>query len=418
MDDLVLPTKDGKANLSLIFRFDNDFLPYKKITLNNEIERSEDHQFYTIARLNAEIYKGRAKRRGRNDQEVTSRDLWVDTLYTKTFDETESKKLYASGSLTNTLEPGEYNYALQLSLMEKTSELNLLEKNNKRSTNRQNVSIVDWNEKKTGEILLVKEKTDQNTLKLMNMEDNVLFGKDFMALIRIPDFDNAYDYSLKILKVRANQRDTTKIRAIYAEMISKSDISTKVFPELTKGKDPSLFLTSSETGFTYALVSIPNSTFENAAYIVELTSSNGDEILAKSFFRSYWPDMPASLYNLDISIDMMKFIVSEVQLKDLKKGNAKQKEEKFRTFWESKDPTPGTVYNELMSEYYRRIDFAFKEFSNQGNFAGHESDQGEVYIKFGPPDSKERRFPTKGKVVEIWSYKKPKICIRSQHRIR
>lgn len=57
-----------------------------------------------------------------------------------------------------------------------------------------------------------------------------------------------------------------------------------------------------------------------------------------------------------------------------------------------------------MAEYYRRIDYAFKEFSNRGNLAGHESDQGKVYINYGPPDSKDRQFPKNGEVIEIWKY--------------
>ena len=68
------------------------------------------------------------------------------------------------------------------------------------------------------------------------------------------------------------------------------------------------------------------------------------------------------------------------------------------------DPTPNTVLNERMAEYYRRIDYAFKQFGNRGNLAGHESDQGKVFINFGPADEIDRQFPTNGKVIEIWKY--------------
>ena len=394
IDDIVLPTEDGRANMSLIFRFDNDFLPYKKISVTDEIVAPEGMEYYTIARLNSEIFKGEAKRRNSN-LEIASRDLWTDTLFTKTFQETESKELYASGSLTNTLDSGMYHYVLQLSLMESTNE---------RNSNRQNVRIWDWDKKPLGEIYLIKEKTDDGKKVLMNMNDNVLFGKDFMVLVRIPNYSESDEYSIKISTAQAGRSDTTKVESVYTSSISDTDIMKNIIPSLTEGMDPAITYTNSENGYTYALVSVPNSTFENSAYIVEVTSKELEKPVAKSFFKSYWRDMPASLLNLDVAIENMKFIVSEAEIKRLKSGNSQEKERKFRAFWDSKDPTPNTVYNELMAEYFRRVDFAFKEYRNPGNPNGHETDQGEVYIKYGPPNSKDRRFPTNGEVIEIWTY--------------
>lgn len=395
IDDIVLPSEDGKAILSFIFRFDNDFLPFKKVSLKEGIKAPSEMDFYTIARLNAEIFNGKLSRRNKS-YDTISRDIWTDTLFTKTFEDTESKKRYASGSLSNALEPGDYNFVLQLSLMESVNE---------RSSNRQNVKIWDWNTKPTGEILLIKEKNQSNDLTLMNMDDNVMFGKDFTTLIRIPNYNDQQEYTISISEARFGRKDTTKTRTVYTKTISKQDIQQNVVPVLSKGIEPMISMKETSQNYTYAIVSIPNSTFENSAYMMEVISSDSKKPLAKRIFRSYWQNMPASLLNLDVALNMMKFIIDEEQLKSLKSGNTAEKEKKFREFWASKDPTPETVYNELMAEYFRRIDYAFKEFGNQGNLEGHESDQGEVYIKFGPPDSKDRRFPTNGNVVEIWNYK-------------
>lgn len=395
IDNIILPTEDGQANMSLIFRFDNDFLPYKKISPNDQISAPKGMEFFTIARLNSEIFKGKAARRANSEVETVSRDLWADTLFTKTFEETESKNLYASGSLSNILEPGIYNYVLQLSLMESTRD---------RNSSRQNVRIWDWDNKPTGEVYIIKEKNTDSHLKLMNLNDHVLFGKDFMALIRIPNYSAENSYSIDVFKTRVNRRDTLKSESVYSSAISNQEVKNGVIPKLSQGKDPSLSLIDTDMDFSYVLLTIPNSTFENSTYIVEVNSSVSDKPVAKSFFRSYWQNMPASLLNLDIAIENMKFIISENELKRLKSGNNQEKEKKFRAFWDQKDPTPNTVYNELMAEYYRRIDFAFKEYRNPGNPIGYESDQGEVYIKFGPPDSKDRQFPTNGKVLEVWKY--------------
>jgi len=395
IDEIILPTEDGKANLSIIFRFDNDFLPFKKISPNDAINPPKGMEFFTIARLNSEIYKGKASRRNNSSIETVSRDLWADTLFTKTFEETESNSKYASGSLSNTLEPGDYNFVLQLSLMENTRD---------RNSNKQNIKIWDWENKPTGEMYFIKEKSSNDRLPLMNLDDNVLFGNDFMLLIRIPKYSDEKSYSIDIYRANAQRQDTTKGASVYSSIISNKDVMTGVLPKLSIGEEPSLTLIETEMDFSYVLVSIPNSTFENDAYITEITTKDSKTPLAKTFFRSYWQNMPASLLNLDVAIENMKFIVSEQELKRLKSGSNQEKEKKFRTFWDTKDPTPNTVYNELMSEYYRRVDFAFKEYRNPGNPIGYESDQGDIYIKFGPPNSIDRQFPTSGKVLEVWEY--------------
>lgn len=404
IDDLIIPTEDGKTNVSIIFRFDNDFLPYKKKTYTDDIEAPEGMDFYTIARLNSEIFKGESRRRQLNNSEIAARDLWIDTLYTKTFEETESKDLYASGSLTNTLEAGKYNYVLQLSLMENTNE---------RSSNPTNLRVVDWDKKKKGEIILIKEVSENKELPLMNLSNNVLFGKDFYSLIRIPNYNPSNKYTIDISKAKVTRKDTVGTESVLNFDISTSDISENVLPSLTPGKEPSIVLSKSEQNYTYALVKIPNSTLDNSAYLLEVNSSEDTEPVAKTLFRSYWPDMPASLLNLNISIDMMKHIVSEEVLKEIKSGSQKEKEAKFREFWVTKDPSPNTIYNELMAEYYRRIDYSFREFGNRGNFDGHESDQGKVYIKYGPPVSTDRQFPTNGKVLEVWDYGNKKFVFEA-----
>lgn len=397
-DNILIPTEDGKSELGIIFRFNNDFLPYKKITVDSELNAPDGAEYFTTIRLNKEVFRGRAERgRRANDQvEVASRDMWIDTLFTQTFEQTESADFYASGSLLTALEPGEYNYVLQLSLIENTND---------RNSNQRNFRIPDFSEKQTGEVYLIKPDAEINgNLELTNVGNNIFFGEDFHTLIRIPEYTDEGEYHIKINRMNAGRRDTTKGDQVLEYEITSDDLINGKRPILTKGDDPALKMVESELGFTYAFVKIPHSTFQNAAYSISLISSESDRPLAQKFFRSYWPNMPASLLNLDIAIDHLKFILDEEQVKQLKDGSSSEKEQKFREFWVRRDPSKGTVYNELMAEYYRRIDYAFLEFSNRGNLAGHESDQGKVYINYGPPDSVDRQFPTNGNVIEVWKY--------------
>jgi len=75
----------------------------------------------------------------------------------------------------------------------------------------------------------------------------------------------------------------------------------------------------------------------------------------------------------------------------------------IRQFWLRRDPTPDTIANELQEEHYRRIAWTNDRFGDRGT-PGWKSDQGMVYIKFGPPDNQEdHSTETPGRVK--WMYR-------------
>jgi len=314
-------------------------------------------------------------------------------LYVTNFEDTQSDKKFASGALSAKLAPGTYNYVLQLSMLQEINE---------RSTQRREIQISSLENKTNGEIYLINSVTETSNgmeYMLMNMDDNITFGKDFTALIRIPEYKPGTTYTAIVQKTRENGNPDS----LYNANISSEEILKNVSLSVSNRSEPALTLNSSGE-YTYAAIKIPSSTFDNSSYKLTIKNSSKDSTVAERNFQTYWQEMPASLYNLNIAIDMMKFIISEDELNRIKQGSDKEKERKFRAFWDQRDPTPNTVYNELMAEYYSRIDHAYKEFGSQQEPLGHESDRGEVYIKFGPPNSKERVFPPGGKTREIWKY--------------
>lgn len=398
VDSIVLPG-NGEADptFAIIFRFDNDFLPYKKANPGEEIEIPEGQEYYTSIRLNSEIFKGKYNRRKVNDIELISSDFWSDTVFVSNFEQTQSKKRFVAGHLATTLSPGEYNYILQLGLGQSNSE---------RNSSRQNTRIPDYKTKKTGEVYLVRSVTDNDgsqQLLLINQNDNVEFGKDFYTLVRIPDYEAGSSYDVTLNKTRINRGDTTVSNEVYRETIPASSIYTNSYISLADAEHPTIELNESGGSYTYALVKIPNSTFENDTYGLRVFKNGEDKPLARRLIRSFWADMPASLFSLNVSLDMLKFILDEDRLKEMKKGNNAEKERKLRAFWKRQDQTPGTVYNELMAEYYRRVDYAYENFSSL-QIPGFENDQGILYIRQGPPKSIDRQFPTNGRVLEVWDY--------------
>ncbi len=396
--EIQLPgVSDDTTQVIFIFRFDNDFLPFKKISYNDEIEAPEGAEYFSTVRLNSEIFTGKVRNRGDDDYVSASRDVWQDTLFASSYEDTQSGELYNSGYLRTELSPGQYNYLLQLSIMGETND---------RNSRRQNLNVKNFATSKTGEIYLIKPGSQRSEpLDLLNLGDKVFYGKDYRVLVRIPEFSDSDAYRVEIEKVRASRNDTSSVNTIYTADIRAEDIHAGKKLVFQGEGALSLHMKNAEgPGHTYALVDIPNRGFENTTFRLNIFRKGQEKPVASRLIRSYWPDMPPALYSLDMALDMLKYIVSDSELKELKKGSDKEKEARFRQFWASKDPTPDTEYNELMTEYYRRIDYAFKEYSNPEHPLGQETDMGQIYIKFGPPVSKDRRFPEKGRAIETWTY--------------
>ena len=403
VDSILLPGNgEQNATFAIVFRFDNDFLPYKKINPGDEIKPQDGKEYFTSIRLNSEIFEGKYDRKNVNNIATVNSDFWSDTVFVSTFEETQSKKRFVAGHLSTKLEEGEYNYLLQLGLGESVSE---------RNSSRENLRVPDFTTKKTGEVYLVKKVSDISSgknLLLTNQNDNVEFGKDFYALVRIPEYDASASYDVTINKTRVNRRDTTLNDEVYRNTIAKTDIYSGSYATLAKDQQPTITLNTSDGNHTYAIVKIPNSTFENDTYSLRVLKNGEKRPVARQVVRSFWADMPASLFSLNISIDMLSYILDEERIKDLRKGNNAEKEKKLRAFWKAQDPTPNTVFNELMAEYYRRVDYAYENFSSL-QVPGFDNDQGILYIKQGPPDSINRQFPTNGQVLEIWDYGKERF---------
>jgi GWxTD domain-containing protein len=116
--------------------------------------------------------------------------------------------------------------------------------------------------------------------------------------------------------------------------------------------------------------------------------------------------MPLSLYHPEVAIRNLAFIEDRKTIRLLLKGTREEQEAHIRAYWKERDPTPATEVNELMAEYYRRVDLAASRFRT-GKYPvpdGLETDQARVYIVHGEPDDVERTFPDGGGVEEVWAY--------------
>ncbi|HRI48014.1 MAG TPA: GWxTD domain-containing protein, partial [Ignavibacteriaceae bacterium] len=117
-----------------------------------------------------------------------------------------------------------------------------------------------------------------------------------------------------------------------------------------------------------------------------------------------WINKPKSLHNIDFAIKMLNYIEDENVVASIKK--AKNESIALYNYWGKIDPSKETKFNELMYEFYTRVDYAVKNFTTVGVKNGAESDRGKVFIVYGEPSEIARINNHLGKVSEIWSYQK------------
>jgi GWxTD domain-containing protein len=109
------------------------------------------------------------------------------------------------------------------------------------------------------------------------------------------------------------------------------------------------------------------------------------------------------VFDIDEALNQMHYILDNKERKKIRNTSKLKSEKLFRELWKKRDPTPNTSINELMNEYYKRVNYANVQFS--GFREGWETDMGMVYIILGPPDDIEKYIDDQHQEpFEAWYY--------------
>ncbi|MBP1691560.1 MAG: hypothetical protein H6Q32_912 [Bacteroidetes bacterium] len=141
---------------------------------------------------------------------------------------------------------------------------------------------------------------------------------------------------------------------------------------------------------------------------VDVTTAAGTRATLSRPVRALWPEMPFSLKDVDGALDALRIITSPRQLDSLRSGSFEQKRDALEAFWQSRNPNAGTARNEVMAEYYRRVDYAIRNFGTIRVPDGSRSDRGKIYILYGAASRTERALNPAGAHMETWIYERLK----------
>ncbi len=256
----------------------------------------------------------------------------------------------------------------------------------------------DYRTKTAVKIINVRDYRDIFSISDIMLVDRVRFwGKNGKAQELSPSFS------------RSSAKDS--ILSFYFEMYHlKSDAAVRIFYNIVnknseKILSDSVYMNSLYSSIGY-LLNVKMKNIPNGTYFLNVGINQDSLYVFKDIYFGYyyWLSADFAIRNLDEAIKQLRYILPEKELKKMKTAQGKEKEKLFLTYWEKRDPSPATLENELMEEYYNRVEFANQHFRFSSR-EGWETDRGMIYITFGEPDDIVRQtMNANARNFEVWTY--------------
>lgn len=309
-----------------------------------------------------------------SNQEFVFNRTFTEKITAKTFEETNSRKIANVFSTEIPLDSGKYE-----------SVLTVLDKNTGKQINRKAFFKLPSFSKLpflVSEILMFDEFTEDSSGMITkftpNLTGNFSSGSKFIYL----HFDTFVRNAEDSLKIRYVVRDANN----YVNQKNE-------------------YVVTGNDNFRRHFIRLSRHQFERARYSIDVTAILGKyQFKVSKFFSFFWTISPNSPQDLDLALQQLEYIADRDSINFYMKQSLDSKKGYFERFWHRMDPNPETNKNELMDEYYRRVNYANQNFSTMSQ-EGWLTDMGRIFIKFGQPDDIERHpFEMNTYPYEIWRY--------------
>ncbi len=322
------------------------------------------------------------------DGVIRKRFEYLDTVLAGKYEQTDSKKDFYSFSKSVNLQNGTY-----------TVSINLLNK----SSRNKIYKLVSLNTEKTIPIFCKAINVNSlNDIEPLIYGGSMPFSSSSVRLI-IPTIGKQYSKNLIYLLAKKKSTDVEEYEPDFANLSGTVEIRNNFSLNSTafKGKTY-LNLQKIVSNNQFLDLEISSNKVLPGTYTLKIFEENTRDTL-KFDFLNEWFDKPLSLKKVSYAIDCLSYILKDDEIDDMRAGENKENWEKFYSFWSKKDPTPNSLYNEALIQYFTRLDYAFFNFQTLSEVDGSKTDRGKIYILFGEPQIMANSF-TNGKSLITWSY--------------
>ncbi len=132
-----------------------------------------------------------------------------------------------------------------------------------------------------------------------------------------------------------------------------------------------------------------------------------DSLNHKLPFEIIWFKKPRSLMSLDYAYRPLELITSPEEFKKIKSGSKGERQSNFDNYWKQKDPTPNTAFNEVLYEFFTRVDSIDITWGGRKRLYGWHKDPGRIYLLYGQPDKVEDQSLNPEYPYLKWIYYRP-----------
>ncbi len=307
-------------------------------------------------------------------------ETWTVDVPVAEFSQTTQNKLYSLSHRTVDMAPGNYQMTLQLRDQE----------SRKSSQMRKSLLITDF----------AKDSVSLSDIMLVNR-----LSTDGEKKTIVPNISGSVSHLAEGFFVFFEAYTRPAIDSLDIEWkiydSKKNEVSTRTQTEVLTGKKTQVFLRIDSTGLRMG-------TYYLSVVAAGKIGSGSDQVIVKGStsrtFNVRSTDLPVAIVDLDKAIDQLIYIARESELEYVRGATTEEeKRKRFLEFWAKRDPDTQTPRNELMEEYYGRIQYANQTFTHY--LEGWRSDMGMIFIRFGTPDNIERHpFDVDNKPYEIWYF--------------
>lgn len=252
-------------------------------------------------------------------------------------------------------------------------------------------------------VIITSEKQrchDEEFYKLANYSASFPFSSESYSLL-IPVFDeDINNVNVEITKKGSKQIDfSSNIDEYFESSVNFAICEGNIVFEEIKNLE-------SEVIRFFVLRDLSIQLFEGL-YSLSVSTFSEQNVHRKYDIAVRWINKPRSLIEPEKSLDYLLLIENPEIVSELKDVRKDDLQKSLFEFWKKYDPTPETKYNELMTEFYSRIDYSEQNFRALSNNNGVRSDRGKIYVQFGNPESMERFTDEYGRMLEQWKYLNP-----------
>lgn len=158
----------------------------------------------------------------------------------------------------------------------------------------------------------------------------------------------------------------------------------------------------------HGVISLPTRYLPEGVHKLKIDYFLGKDSISQNVsLKMVWFEKPFSLRNFRTALDVLQYVLDKEAYKDLTRGSNEEKRLSFNQYWKKLDPTPDTPYNELMAEFYSRVDSANVRWSDRRT-PGWKTDIGKIYILYGTPDQvDDHSLDPIPRPYMKWIYRKP-----------